>query len=92
MFFWKGRIRIKEGSKGLVKMILERNGLKPEENDDIITFWEEKDPFYYPRSKAEALCRELREAGAEEVEINGFSIVDIFTCRLKGESVEWEEK
>ncbi len=87
MYFWKGRVKVDAEVASLAKEILEKNGLKAEEEGNILYFYEEKDPFFYNRTRAEAILKELQEIGAE-AEIEAFSVVEIFKGSTKDSVVE----
>jgi hypothetical protein len=85
MYIWKGRITVEKGSEGLVKTILEKYGLKPEEDNNEIYFNEEKDPALFNRTKANEILTKLREIGVKNAEIHAYSIIDIFKYIINGE-------
>ena len=79
MFIVKGKIRADEETIGLAKLILEEYGFKAEEGaGNTIYFEEERDPFYFNRTRTYEMMKKLHEAGIKDIEIQGCSIVEIY--------------
>ncbi len=73
---------VKSKNLGLCQAILESHGIVPEKDGDKLFFDFEADSFFYNRTKGEAILRELRKTGAEEGEIEAYSVVVIYKYTL----------
>lgn len=78
----KGRIKPQEGQIGLIKNILQKEGLKSEEDCGVLFFEEDVDPFIYNRTTAQRILEEISDL-VEEAEIGAYSIVEIFRYKIK---------
>jgi len=87
MFIVKGKIKADEETIGLAKLILEEYGFKSEEEaGNTIYFKEERDPFYFSRTKAYEMMKKLYEVGIKNIEIQACSIVEIYKYSVDEEN------
>ena len=87
MFIVKGKIKANEENIGLVKLILEEYGFKAEEEaGNTIYIEEERDPFYFNRTRAYEMMKKLYEAGIKNIEIQACSIVEIYKYSVDEEN------
>ncbi|MGB4644539.1 MAG: hypothetical protein WBH76_01410 [Dictyoglomaceae bacterium] len=83
----KGKIKADEETIGLARLILEEYGFKSEEEaENAIYFEEERDPFYFNRTKAYEMMRKLYEVGIKNIEIQACSIVEIYKYSVDEEN------
>lgn len=95
MFIVKGKIKADEETIGLARLILEEYGFKSleeygfkseEEAGNTIYFEEERDPFYFNRTKAYEMMKKLYEVGIKNIEIQACSIVEIYKYSVDEEN------
>jgi len=87
MFIVKGKIKADEETVGVAKLILEEYGFKSEEEaGNTIYFEEERDPFYFNRTKAYEMMKKLYEVGIKNIEIQACSIVEIYKYSVDEEN------
>jgi len=85
----QGRIKVSPSNRGIVKQILQTEGLGIDEEEDTLYIYEEKDPFIFNRTKVLKVLEKLKEIGIKDCEIEGYSKVTIFQYSLKeGDFVE----
>lgn len=87
--YLRGVIKGSEDKIGLFKTILEKEGLKVEEEHGMLYFHEEVNPMHFNRTKSYEIFQKLKELGAEDMEITAYSVVEIYSYKYKdGETNE----
>lgn len=86
--FLKGRIKVDKEKIGLIKTILEAEGIKAEECEDEIFFNEDVNPLYFSRTKSHMLFERLKDIGVKEVDLSAYSIVEIYRYKFQNGEVE----
>lgn len=77
MIIWEGEIKINEKDKGLVKMILEKYEIKPEEVDDGFYFKEYKDPSVYGCNSFKTLINELIQLKDVKFHVHSYILTQV---------------
>ena len=74
----KGKVKANKENLGLIKILLEKEGLKVEEDGEAIYFEEDVDPFYFTRTRAYQIFEQLKNLEVLEIDLGAYSIVKIY--------------
>jgi len=81
--FLKGSFRVSEENIGLVRQILQSEGLTVEEDNDTLYVFEEVNPMEFNRTKTYSLMEKLQELGIKDCEIKAYCEVPIYHYLLQ---------
>jgi len=81
--FLRGSFKVSEENIGLVKQILQNEGLTVEEDNNTLYIFEEVNPIQFNRTKTYSLMERLQELGVKDCEIKAYCEVPIYYYLLQ---------
>lgn len=86
--FLKGRIKADKEKIGLIKTVLEPEGIKVEESENEVFFNEDINPLYFSRTKSHTIFEKIKDIGAQEIDLLAYSVVEIYRYKFQNGEVE----
>ncbi len=86
--FIKGKIKAEKDRLSLIKVVLEGEGLKVEEDENVVYFEQDVDPLYFSRTRAYQIFEKLKNLEVQEIDLGAYSIVEIYHYKYENGEVE----